>query len=74
MFHTTTRRAMRYGRSFVVTIPHYVALKLNVQRGDTFTVLYDDERGTVTYQKIFEGTRGPKVEIHGQMVDTVVIP
>jgi antitoxin component of MazEF toxin-antitoxin module len=64
---------MRYGRSYVLTIPYYVAQRLNVQRGDTFTVLFDDERRTVTYQKIFEGTSGPKVEVNGQVEPTQIM-
>jgi hypothetical protein len=73
MFHTATRKAMRYGRSFVLTIPHAAAQALNVQRGDMFAVVFDDEQRTLTYQRLFSGEKGPKIMINGQVVDTVVM-
>jgi hypothetical protein len=74
MLHTATRRAMRYGRSYVLTVPFFVAQKLNVQRGDTFVIVFDDERNTLTYQRVFQGQEGPKVIIGGLPIESVMMP
>jgi len=74
MLHTTTRRAMRYGRSFVLTVPYYVAQQLQVAKGDTFAIVYDDEKQTLTYRRVMSGVNGPTVEIDGEQFATRLMP
>ena len=64
---------MRYGRSFVLTIPDYAAKAMNVQKGDVFVVIFDDDQRTVTYKRLFNGEHGPKIEIDGKVAVTQVM-
>jgi hypothetical protein len=74
VLHTATRKLMAYGRSLVLTLPHYAASKMEATGGDIFVVVFDDERMTVTYQKLFKGHLAPRVAIDGRNVDSELMP
>jgi len=74
MIHFALRKIIRNGRSKVIGIPGYVANALNVQPGDRFAVLYDDERRVITLQPYSPSTMAPDVTINGVRVDTVLMP
>ena len=74
MIHVATRRLFKSGRSVAVTVPRYAADRLNLKGGETFVVVFDDERSTLTFQRIFDGTKGPRVEIDGRQVESVMMP
>jgi len=74
MLHTTTRKLMKYGRSLVLTLPNYAALRIEAKPGDLFVVVYDDERRTVTYQRLFSGEQAPRVAIDGINVVSELMP
>lgn len=64
---------MRYGRSFVLTIPDYAAKDMNIVKGDVFVVIYDDVQRNVTYKRLFNGETGPRIEIDGKVAITQVM-
>jgi hypothetical protein len=74
MIHMATRKIIRSGRSKVIGLPQYVVNALGIQAGDTFVILFDDERKTITAQAFTLGGVGPGVNLDGLRVDTVLMP
>lgn len=74
MIHFALRKVLRNGRSKVIGFPGYVVQAMGINPGDRFSVLYDDERQTVTLQRYTSTTVGPEVIVDGRRVDTLLMP
>lgn len=75
VLYTCTRKLMRMSRSSLVfCLPGFVVKKMDAAPGDTFVVVYDDEKHTITYQRLFKGTTGPQVAVNGEKIQSELIP